>query len=278
MGRHVPIEDEAAVAVPTQRRAAPLGHRRHRPRDGRPGLRHPGPGGPRGAQAPAEEGPRDRPRPHRRRAVARGHHEPRAAAALAAAPARRAALALRRHRLHAARQPGAQAGVGAQGALEGLRRRRRAADPGARGVRHRRPGHRLHPRADGDALHRRARPGRQGREDHRHPEEHRLRGGLGRPADPLAHPRQVRGRHRDPQLRQGDRLPRRRPPLGQRPQRPPPDGRRARQGRGGRLRGRQPRQDAAPARRRRHRLRQVELHQLDDHLAADALPRPTRCG
>ena len=39
---------------------------------------------------------------------------------------------------------------------------------------------------------------------------------------------------------------------------------RARQGRRGRLRGRQPREDAAPAGRRRHRLRQVELHQLDD--------------
>ena len=47
--------------------------------------------------------------------------------------------------------------------------------------------------------------------------------------------------------------------------------RRARQGRGGRLRGRQPREDAAPAGRRRDRLRQVELHQLDDHLDPDAL-------
>ena len=46
---------------------------------------------------------------------------------------------------------------------------------------------------------------------------------------------------------------------------------RARQGRRGRLRRRQPREDAAPAGRRRHRLRQVELHQLDDHLDPDAV-------
>ena len=44
----------------------------------------------------------------------------------------------------------------------------------------------------------------------------------------------------------------------------------ARQGRRGRLRRREPREDAAPARRRRHRLRQVQLRQLDDHLAAAA--------
>ena len=57
----------------------------------------------------------------------------------------------------------------------------------------------------------------------------------------------------------------------QRPRRPPPDGRRPRQGRRGRLRRRQPGQDAAPARRRRDRLRQVELHQLADHLDPDAV-------
>ena len=56
-----------------------------------------------------------------------------------------------------------------------------------------------------------------------------------------------------------------------RPQRPPPDGGRARQGRRGRLRGRQPGEDAAPPGRRCHRLRQVQLRQLDDHLAADAV-------
>ena len=161
--------------------------------------------------------------------------------------------------------------AGAQGAHAGLRRDRRAAHPGARGVRHRRPGHRLHPRAHGHPLRRRARSGGQGREDHRHPEEHLLRRRLRRRPDPEPDPRQVRGRHRDPEHRQGDRLPRRRAPLQQRPQRPPPDGGRPRQGRRGRLRGRQPREDAAPARRRRHRLGQVELHQLDDHLDADAV-------
>ena len=45
----------------------------------------------------------------------------------------------------------------------------------------------------------------------------------------------------------------------------------ARQGRRGRLRRRQPGQDAAPAGRRRHRRRQVQLHQLDDHLDPDAV-------
>ena len=54
------------------------------------------------------------------------------------------------------------------------------------------------------------------------------------------------------------------------PQRPPSDDRRAGQGRRGRLRGRQPGQDAPPAGRRRDRLRQVQLHQLDDHLGDDA--------
>ena len=84
-------------------------------------------------------------------------------------------------------------------------------------------------------------------------------------------PGKSRDRHRDPEHRQGDRLPRRRAALRQRPQRPPPDDRRARQGRRGRLRRRQPGEDAAPAGRRRHRLRQVELHQLDDHLDPDAV-------
>ena len=44
-------------------------------------------------------------------------------------------------------------------------------------------------------------------------EEHRLRRRLGRRADPQPDPRQVRDRHRDPQRRQGDRLPRRRAPV-----------------------------------------------------------------
>ena len=48
-------------------------------------------------------------------------------------------------------------------------------------------------------------------------QEHRLRRGLGRRADPQPDPRQVGDRHRDPQHRQGDRLPRRRAPLRHRP-------------------------------------------------------------
>ena len=120
---------------------------------------------------------------------------------------------------------------------------------------HRRPGHGLHPRPDRDAVRGRGRPGRQGREGHRAVQEHRLRRRLGRRADPLADPRQVRDRHRDPQPRQGDRLARRRAPVRHRPLRPPPAGGRARQGRRGRLRGRQPGEDAAPAGRRRHRAR-----------------------
>ena len=53
-------------------------------------------------------------------------------------------------------------------------------------------------------------------------------------------------------------------------QRDPPDDDRRRQGRRRRLRRREPREDAAPARRRLHRLGQVELRQLDDHEPADA--------
>ena len=49
-----------------------------------------------------------------------------------------------------------------------------------------------------------------------------------------------------------------------------PDDDRPRQGRRGRLRRREPRQDAPPARRRLHRLGQVELRQLDDHERAHA--------
>ncbi len=62
------------------------------------------------------------------------------------------------------------------------------------------------------------------------------------------------------------------------PQQRAPDGHGRRQGRRGRLRHRQPREDAAPARRRRHRLGQVELRQLDDHLDPHARRRPRRSG
>ena len=54
-------------------------------------------------------------------------------------------------------------------------------------------------------------------------------------------------------------------------QRSSPDDRRPGQGRRGWLRGREPGQDAAPAGGRRDRFGQVELHQLDDHVGADAV-------
>ena len=82
-------------------------------------------------------------------------------------------------------------------------------------------------------------------------------------------PGQVRGRRRDPQRRPGDRQPRRRAALAGRHRRPPPDGGRPRQGHRGRVRGRQPGQDAAHPDRRRHRRRQVGLPQLADHLGPD---------
>ena len=103
-------------------------------------------------------------------------------------------------------------------------------------------------------------------------QEHRVRRGQRRRADPQSRsPASPRSASRSPtptrrSSRLGDVL---RSATAAR--RPPPDGRRARQGRRGRLRRRQPREDAAPAGRRRHRLRQVELHQLDDHLDPDAV-------
>ena len=81
--------------------------------------------------------------------------------------ARRAARAVGRRHLPPAAGRGAQARRGAQGASKAVRRRRRLAHRGARPVRHRRPGHRLHPRPDGHPLRGRARAGRQGRAGHR---------------------------------------------------------------------------------------------------------------
>ena len=102
-------------------------------------------------------------------------------------------------------------------------------------------------------------------------QEHRVCRRLGRRAHPRPDPRQVGDRHRDPEHRPREGQPRRRAaqPGGARQR--APDGHGRRQGRRGRLRHRQPRQDAAPARRRRHRRRQVELRQLDDHLDPHAL-------
>ena len=57
---------------------------------------------------------------------------------------------------------------------------------------------------------------------------------------------------------------------GARRERDAPDDDRRRQGRRRRLRRREPREDAAPAGGRLHRLGQVELRELDDHVAAHA--------
>ncbi len=148
--------------------------------------------------------------------------------------------------------------------VESLTRRPRA-------VRHRRAGHRLHPRPDGHPLRGRARPRHQGRAGHRPVQEHRVCRGLGRRPHPQPDPGQVRDRHRDPQRRPREGQPRRRPAQPGGPRQPAPDGHGCRQGRRGRLRHRQPRQDAPPARRRRHRRGQVELRELDDHLDPHAL-------
>ena len=75
-------------------------------------------------------------------------------------------------------------GLGPQGPLARQRRRRRSAHAGARRVRYRRAGHRLHPRPDGHPLRGRGRPGREGREGHRAVEEHRVRRCQRRRADP----------------------------------------------------------------------------------------------
>ena len=186
-----------------------------------------------------------------------------AAAALGAAHRGRRGLPAAAQR-HPAHRPGAEA----------PQRRQRRDDRGdhrrARPVLGRRPGHRLHPRPDGHALRDRARPGRQGREDHPAHQEHLLRGGHRQRADPRADPGQVRGRHRGAQHRPGDGAPRRRAAQRHRPRRAAPDGDRARQGHRGPLPVRQPGQDAAPAGRGLHGLRQVELRQLDARLAAVA--------
>ena len=138
-------------------------------------------------------------------------HEPEPAIAVPkpSAPLRSASSSSRcpATRLLAAGQRRAQAGVRAEGRSKASDAVVGGADRGARAVRHRRAGHRLHPRPDGHPLRGRARPGGQGREGHRAvartsrtPSRQRRR------ADPLPDPGQVRDRHRDPQHRQGDRL------------------------------------------------------------------------
>ena len=172
MGRHVPAEDELGrTPPPVRRRRGRAADDGSTPTWATRRTTAPVSGGPRDRQArtalpvgEAAEARRHRGRPDRstagKDALEPPPHTP--------LPARVEQLSLSGDIAYTLPgQPGAQARLGAQGALEGLRRRRRAAHPGARGVRHRRPGDRLHPWPDRDPLHGRARPGGQGREDHR---------------------------------------------------------------------------------------------------------------
>ena len=140
-----------------------------------------------------------------------------------------------------------------------------------------RPGHRLQPRPQRHPLRGRARARREGRARDGAREEPLVRGREQRGQHPLADPGQERHRHRDPEQGPRDRLARRRAALRRGRQERAPDDDRARQGRRGRLRRREPRQDAAPAGRRRDRIRQVELHQLDDHRRCSCARSPPRC-
>ena len=163
MGRHVPLEEEAAAedTAPARRRRGRAADDEIDPEMGDPAYDTPLTDGQGLEGREMKKRSRSRvgvghraggPRHRADRGRRHGQGRPRATAAHPAARPGRAALAVRRHRLLAAGQPGAQAGLGAQGALQGLRRGGRAAHPGARGVRHRRPGDRLHPRPDGDPL------------------------------------------------------------------------------------------------------------------------------
>ncbi|GAA3138686.1 hypothetical protein GCM10020001_071480 [Nonomuraea salmonea] len=109
--------------------------------------------------------------------------------------------------------------------------------------------------ADGDALRDRAGARGQGGEGHGAHEEHRVRRQVRRCPDFVAHPRQVGHRGRDPERRQGPRGTRRRAALAGGAGRPPPHDRRPGQGRRGPHHRGEPRQDAPPAHRRRHRRR-----------------------
>ena len=205
-----------------------------------------------------------------RRRRRRGHHHP-AGAHPAPAAGRRPHDAGRGpaadHRAGAADHPAggrqlraaladhAAAGRPAAGPLQGQRRRHRGDHrrPGA--VQHRRGRHRLHARSHGHPLRGRARPRGQGREDHGAHPQPRLRRRERQHPDPGADPRQVRRRHRGAQHRPREGQPRRRPAVRRGQAGPAPDAGRPRQGHRGRVRLRQPRQDAAPAGGRSDRCR-----------------------
>ena len=233
-------------------RGHPAGH----PGDGRRRFAEPGAAAPAPPPCSRREGPLQPGGPG-----AAAHPDP---------AAHRTALAGRRRHLHPAGVGRADPGLHPQGTHRGQRRDRRLADRNPQPVQRGRPGHRLQPRPHRHPLRDRTVPGHQGGARHRPVQEHLLRRRqLGR-AHPEPHPGQVGHRHRDPQHGPRDRVPGRRAPQPERPPHRPPDGHGRRQGRRGRLRRREPRQDAAPARRRRHRRRQVLVRELDDHLHPDA--------
>ena len=110
----------------------------------------------------------------------------------------------RRRPLHAAVAGPAGGGRPAQEAQRRQQPDGRRHRGGAHPVQGRRGRHRLHPRAHRHPLRGRAGPRRQGREDHRAAEEHRLRGGHRERPHAGADPRQVRRRHRGAQHRPGN--------------------------------------------------------------------------
>ena len=167
--------------------------------------------------------------------------------------------------------------------LEGRRGRPaagRGARPDPRGrpgrPRRRDPAGRHDRRPDGDPLRARARSRGQGGPGDQPPQGHRLRHGVGRRADPGAHPRPLGHRRRGARTSQPPaRRPGRHPGLARGPPGHPParggDGARHRRAAG----AGQPGRDAPHPHRRRHRGRQVVVHQLADHLDPDAgHPRP----